>query len=82
MIRARVEDGKRSLLLLGIVEGNVDRLRQGHPIYVDLEELGLPNTDLAIWLGADHAQLLRVLERVGVRLPPGSYDQAKEADQP
>lgn len=82
MIRARIEGiGGGGLILLGIVEGNVERLRQGHPIHADLADLGVPNTELLIWLGADHAALIAELEEHGISLPPGTHDQVKEADR-
>ena len=61
---AIMPDG-RVLLVLGISHGNVDRLKQGDPIYFDPAALritpGTPIGAIALFYGKDEAELARTL---------------------
>lgn len=50
-------DKGRKLLVLGITEGNVQRLREGKPIHVHGEEMGAPGVEVVIVLGANEEAL-------------------------
>lgn len=49
----------RKLLLLGITEGNVTRLREGKPIHIHCEDLNLPGVEIVITLGATEDDLAK-----------------------
>ena len=71
---AHLENGRR-LVLFGISEGNVQRLKERKPIHIHGEEIGLPGLDFAIQYGeteADIAMELRAIlgDRVVTRPPP------------
>jgi hypothetical protein len=56
---AATTDKGRKLVLLGITEGNVGRLREGKPIHIHGEELNLPGFEIWITLGADEDALAK-----------------------
>lgn len=67
---ATMADG-RVLILLGLSQGNIDRLRQGQPLHVDPTVLlGLKPTDviggIAILYGETEGAIARALEEAGV----------------
>jgi len=80
---ARLSDGS-CLLVLGISQGNVDRLRAGDPIYVDVTALKVPATatisKVTIFYGATEAELARTVrtligpETTVFTIPRGSKD--------
>lgn len=52
MIKFTVDgEGGRTLVGLGMSEGNVERLKAGMPIFVNLAALGLPPIDIYIFYG-------------------------------
>lgn len=53
---ARGKDG-RQLVLLGLSDANVARAREGKPVHVLAEEIGLANFDLYIIVGKDEATM-------------------------
>lgn len=56
-------DGKTGPIVgLGISEGNVERLKAGKPISINLKDLGLPDTTILIWYGVDEADCKRQIE--------------------
>jgi hypothetical protein len=81
MIKARMHgpDGK-SLLLLGLSEGNVQRLKQGHPILVLGEDIGTPGSDYCILWGETEIDIIRELKSAGYLPPdyPETYDDEQE----
>jgi hypothetical protein len=62
-------DGKR-IVILGITEENVRRLRDGKPIHVHGDEVGAPDVTIFIMYGKDNKDVARQLEETGFRLPP------------
>lgn len=76
MIKAftKTTDGRR-LVLLGMSRGNAQRMLDGHPVYVDLQEpapkgLGIPGGDVIGIVGGDtEASILAELRRGGLNLP-------------
>lgn len=54
------KDGKK-LLGLGLVEGNLNRLKEGKPIKIDGETVGLDNLDILIFYGKTEESLAKQL---------------------
>ena len=56
----------RPLLVLGLEEGNLERLRKGHPIYRDFAEFGAPDKGvvMVVW-GNTAADIEADLRKVG-----------------
>ncbi len=45
-------NGGRKLIGIGLTAGNIERLKQGKPIHISLEEMGLPwRADIGILYG-------------------------------
>ena len=65
--RATTTDG-RTLIILGLEPGNLDRLAAGEPIYIDTDDQppdGLALDDgprLILYAGVDHDELVATLE--------------------
>lgn len=61
MVKAKItrEDGKPRLIF-GITEENVDRLKKGQPILVDLTEMGV-NADIGIFYATDEQGLVATI---------------------
>ncbi len=58
--RATTDDG-REIVVLGISDGNIARLREGKPIHLHGEEMGLSKIDIWIFAGKDEAALQQML---------------------
>lgn len=67
MLRAGVNNPERPLIVCGLSEGNVMRLKDGKPIHAELKTFGvnLPGA-LAIFYGVTEADLERQLREIGV----------------
>ena len=55
------EDGKRKVILLGLSEGNLMRLREKKPIIINGEEMMIPDLDIIICWGETEDALAREL---------------------
>ena len=65
-LRAETKGKPVRLVVLGLSHGNLDRLRQGHPITVDGGEVGLPGVELLIFSGETEQSMAReVAEFIG-----------------
>jgi len=73
MIKMRFRDG---LILLGLSDGNLRRLRAGEPIMFDGADLGLEGCRFGIFWGADEQSMMKQLEQsgIGVKLDELSYE--------
>lgn len=62
--RAQTQDG-RHLIVLGLSEGNLERLRAGQPIYIDLRQMNFQKGDeighIAIHYGKTEADLVKAM---------------------
>lgn len=68
---ARLEGGSH-LLVLGLTDGNLERLRAGEPIAFDLMGLGLPwEGKVTIFHGRDEVTIERMLREGGL-IGPGT----------
>lgn len=69
MLKFLADRNGRKLLGLGISQGNVDKLKEGKPILVEGEKLGLP-FDVFLFYGETEATMVQSLRDAGVELPP------------
>ena len=74
------------ILMLGITEPNVQRLKAGMPIDVDLAPMtaalgGAPLVRVVIAHGARHVDVVSDMERGGLPVPPQLYEQARQLDE-
>lgn len=61
---ARTNDGKL-ILILGVSEGNVERMKAGEPIYFDMDQLGFPKENIkhvTMFYGKDEGELTRAIK--------------------
>jgi hypothetical protein len=58
MIKAK----KGSLILLGLSDTNIERLKKGQPIKFNLQELGLGDYDVLIFYGKDEQSMQQELK--------------------
>ena len=70
MIRAvkKMADGS-VLLLLGVDDGNIERLTSGQPIHVEGASVGIPGVNVAIMHGHTLQDIMDELKANGVDLP-------------
>lgn len=70
MIRAasKTKDGG-TLVFLGVTPGSLRRLRDGQPILVDCEPLGLPGVKVTIVFGQTERSIVAELRALGVEVP-------------
>lgn len=54
-----------NLLGFGITEANIEKLKAGQPIYVELSELGIEGYDMMIMYGKDQRDVQRQLKEAG-----------------
>lgn len=69
VIKAVVVKDERRLLLLGVSEENVRRLRDGKPIAFPGEDVGLDGWDVAIVHGQTEQSLVGELRAHGLEIP-------------
>ncbi len=72
-------DGTRKLLLLGLSEANVQRLRQDKPILIEGAELGL-QVDVLLCHGANERAITEKLESKGM-IPKGATAKVEAIPQ-
>lgn len=63
MIKFTAGNRGKTIVGLGISQGNVDRLQAGQPILISLEEMGLAPYDVMIFYGETEAALTQELEK-------------------
>ena len=66
MIKARSGDH----FIYGLSAGNIERLKQGKPIFFPLSELGMPSGTVTILYGETEEDIKQQLIDAGMRLPP------------
>jgi hypothetical protein len=82
VIKMLKEDGPNGcpLVMLGLSHGNLDKLRAGSPILLDIDQcamLGLGQRELMIYSGTDEIAMAREVESHGL-IPEGSADKLAE----
>lgn len=66
MIRARATTtAGRPVIIIGLEEGNITRLREDKPIHIHADELGFAG-EIVIILGKDAATLTMLLKQAGL----------------
>lgn len=80
MIRAATThpDGKGHTVLLGVTPANLRRLKDGQPIRVECDELGLPGVVITIVFGQTERAITADLRAAGIDLP-GDVEQSVRA---
>lgn len=68
MIKLRGTRGDREFILLGLSEGNIAKLKEGKPIAIFREDLGI-GVDVLIYYGATENAIIDELKALGVALP-------------
>lgn len=58
MIKFKVQGAKQPMLAFGLSEENINRLKKGQPIMVDLKEMGI-EADFMIFYGATEADMVK-----------------------
>jgi len=67
MIKAMfVQEGRPTILVLGLSEENLMMLRRGRPILFDAEWLGFPNTQITIVWGETEGEIVAHLQAQGL----------------
>ena len=61
MIKMSGTSGKRKVILLGLSEGNLMRLREKKPIVINGEEMNMPDLDIIICWGETEDKLAEEL---------------------
>jgi hypothetical protein len=86
MIRAVAMSNSGPIVLFGVTEDNVRRLKAGRPIDVDLRALmhasvgDVMPSRIVISYGARHVDVVGDMERGGLPVPPALHEQARELD--
>lgn len=76
--KAMAKNG-RTLLGFGITDKNIELLKEGHPIKMDMLDLGLKGLDITIFYGhTDKAMVTRVEDTVGLKLR--EIEEVKETE--
>jgi len=57
---AKLSDGKT--IVIGLEEGNIERLKQGRPFIHKLAQYGLPDIDIVLIYGKDKHDIVRQLQ--------------------
>lgn len=80
-LRLRRESGE-PLVVLGLSEHNLDRLRQGLPIVFPLTEIGCGVGELMLMAGETEATIMRELEReIGISFDAAAYRKFDELEE-
>ncbi len=56
-------------ILLGLSEGNLRLLKQGRPILIQGEDVGLPGVRIAIMYGETEAAIVAEIRSHGIQIP-------------
>lgn len=59
MIKATGVKNGRPYIWLGLEEGNIQRLKEGKPIFFDMGEVGIENFDMLISYGTDQQEIMK-----------------------
>jgi len=70
MIKALGKKGNSPVLFFGLSEGNIDLLKQGKPIIVDLAEMGSDGT-VIITYGKTEIDIMQDLQKAGIETSIG-----------
>jgi hypothetical protein len=66
--KAMAKNG-RTLLGFGITDNNIRLLKEGHPIKMNMMDLGLKGLDVTIFYGGNDKEMIKTVEdNVGIKL--------------
>lgn len=68
MIKAVGEGTKGKVLILGLSQLNIDKLKAGLPIHFRLDELGIPGWSVAMLFGDTEEQIVADLKKIGMNV--------------
>lgn len=54
---------KGNMIILGLSEENINRLKQDQPIKFNLQELGLPDFDVLIFTAKDEQEMYKMMKQ-------------------
>ena len=90
MIRAAAETTNGMMIILGVTEANLERLRDDQPIHLNLGDLLVEahkdagraegKLELSIIYGKTHREIVDMFTKHGIELPPGTAEQADAID--
>lgn len=66
MIKFTSEHGKRKIIGLGLSAANISNLREGRPIHIMGEEMGIPGQDILIFSGNTEQEMAETLKKHGL----------------
>lgn len=74
MIKAilKMVDGQH-IIFLGLEQGNIDLLKQGKPILIELKEMGMSG-EILISFGETKQEIMADLQKAGLFPPSGSQN--------
>lgn len=68
MIKFTAKAKGRNLVGLGLLKGNISRLKEHKPIFVHLDEMGLPPIDILIMLGDTTEEIMDQMDKLGLEV--------------
>lgn len=71
------KDGEAPTVMLGLSRLNLERLQEGKPILVQLEELGMGRGKIAIFFGETEDQMIEDLKKAGIGMGDNITDHRK-----
>lgn len=71
MIKLKGQRGDRPFVMLGLSAGNIARLKEGKPVQILKEELGI-GFDIGIMYGETEQAIVDELQSIGLELPDPS----------
>lgn len=82
MIRAgtKTKDGGQ-LILLGVTPANLRRLKDGQPIYVECDDLGLPGARIMLVFGQTERAIYAELRAAGIELPADAEQGLRDLER-
>lgn len=72
MIKFRANGKNGDLYGFGLTAKNIELLKQGKPVVVDMREVGVPNMTIALFYGETEEELAEELKKHGML--PESFD--------
>lgn len=59
-----------NLLVLGLNPKEIEHLKQGQPLKIDLSDVGAPGNQVVIFMGSSDEEMKKRFERSGLAEPP------------
>jgi len=69
MIKFRAQGKNRTLFGFGLTDKNIELLKEGHPIKIEMEDLGVRGLDITIFYGGDDEEMIKKVEdKIGIKV--------------